>query len=170
MAATADLWVYNAENVCVSFFYKVTSIFHLRGGEIKKKFFWDYLGYMVLIVVLLWLFPLWLWVAGTHQGPSGPSVPMCAQEQSAHCTAICAEAHKMQCTEIGNWMGVQISAQGPSVLIFPQSTCLLPLDHCLSHHLSSLTRTWSLQPRWTRWRCNNFTFQVLVMFYKPCFS
>ena len=73
----------------------------------------------------------------------------------------------MQCTEIGNWMGVQISAQGPSVLIFPQSTCLLPLDHCLSHHLSSLTRTWSLQPRWTRWRCNNFTFQVLFMLFLP---
>ena len=39
MVASADLWVYNAENLCVSFFYQVTSIFHLRGGEIKKKFF-----------------------------------------------------------------------------------------------------------------------------------
>ena len=39
MVATTDLWVYNAENLCVSFFYQVTSIFHLRGGEIKKKFF-----------------------------------------------------------------------------------------------------------------------------------
>ena len=35
MAATADLWVYNAENFCVSFFNQVTSIFHLRGGKIK---------------------------------------------------------------------------------------------------------------------------------------
>ena len=39
VVATADLWVYNAENLCVSFFYQVTSIFHLRGGEIKKSFF-----------------------------------------------------------------------------------------------------------------------------------
>ena len=39
MVATADLWVYNAENFCVSFFNQVTSIFHLRGGKIKKKFF-----------------------------------------------------------------------------------------------------------------------------------
>ena len=37
--ATADLWVYNAENLCVSFFYQVTFIFHLRGGKIQKKFF-----------------------------------------------------------------------------------------------------------------------------------
>ena len=42
MVATADLWVYNAENFCVSFFNQVTSIFHLRGGKIKKKF-WAYL-------------------------------------------------------------------------------------------------------------------------------
>ena len=32
---------------------------------------------------------------------------------------------------------------------------------------SLLTRTWSLQPRWTRWRCNNFTFQVLFMLFLP---
>ena len=38
VVATADLWVYNAENFCVSFFYQVTSIFHLRRGEIKKNF------------------------------------------------------------------------------------------------------------------------------------
>ena len=37
--ATTDLWVYNAENLCVSFFYQVTFIFHLRGGKIQKKFF-----------------------------------------------------------------------------------------------------------------------------------
>ena len=92
---------------------------------------------------------------------------MCAQEQSAHCTATCAQAHKMHCTEIGSWMGVQISAQGPSVLIFPQSTCLLPFDHCLIHHLFSIYRTWSLQPRWTRCRCNNFAFQVLVVLFLP---
>ena len=36
--ARADLWVYNAENFCVSFFYQVTSIFHLRRGGIKKNF------------------------------------------------------------------------------------------------------------------------------------
>ena len=43
MVATADLWVYNAENFCVSFFNQVTSIFHLRGGKIRKSFFWAYL-------------------------------------------------------------------------------------------------------------------------------
>ena len=37
--ATADLWVHNAENYCVSFFNQVIFIFHLRGGEIKKSFF-----------------------------------------------------------------------------------------------------------------------------------
>ena len=37
--ATTDLWVYNAENLCVSFFYQVTFIFHLRGGKNKKKKF-----------------------------------------------------------------------------------------------------------------------------------
>ena len=46
MVATADLWVYNAENFCVSSFNQVTSliahacIFHLRVGKIQKKFFW----------------------------------------------------------------------------------------------------------------------------------
>ena len=49
MVATADLWVYNAENCCVSFSYQVTSIFHLRGGKIKKKFFWAYLLGMIKI-------------------------------------------------------------------------------------------------------------------------
>ena len=35
--ATADLWVYNAENLCVSFFYQVASLFTYEGGgEIKK--------------------------------------------------------------------------------------------------------------------------------------
>ena len=41
---TMKNWVYNAENFCVSFFNQVASIFHLRGGEIKKKsFFGPYL-------------------------------------------------------------------------------------------------------------------------------
>ena len=48
VVATADLWVYNAENFCVSFFNQVTSIFHLQGGKIKKKFFWAYLMYMIM--------------------------------------------------------------------------------------------------------------------------
>ena len=39
MVATADLWVYNAENFCVSFFNQVASTFHLRGGKIKKNVF-----------------------------------------------------------------------------------------------------------------------------------
>ena len=39
MVATADLWVYNAEHFCVPFFNQDTSIFHLRGGKIKKCFF-----------------------------------------------------------------------------------------------------------------------------------
>ena len=39
MVATADLWVYNAEHLCVSFFYQVASIRHLGGGKIKKSFF-----------------------------------------------------------------------------------------------------------------------------------
>ena len=49
MVATADLWVYNAEKILslfflyFSFFNQVTSIFHLRGGEIKKN--WAYLAY-----------------------------------------------------------------------------------------------------------------------------
>ena len=37
MVAGADLWVYNAENLCVSIFNQVASIFHLRGGKIKKQ-------------------------------------------------------------------------------------------------------------------------------------
>ena len=45
MVATADLLVYNAEKILslfflyFSFFNQVTSIFHLRGGEIKQKVF-----------------------------------------------------------------------------------------------------------------------------------
>ena len=35
--ATAGLWVYNAENLCVSFFNRVVSKFHLEGGGNKKK-------------------------------------------------------------------------------------------------------------------------------------
>ena len=38
MAGT-DIWVYNAENFCVSVFNQVSPIFHLRGGKIKKKVF-----------------------------------------------------------------------------------------------------------------------------------
>ena len=53
MVATADLWVYNAEIFCVSFFNQVTSIFHLRGGEIKKKFFCLPSAY-VCITVAVW--------------------------------------------------------------------------------------------------------------------
>ena len=51
MVATADLLVYNAEKILslfflyFSFFNQVTSIFHLRGGKIKKSFFWAYLAY-----------------------------------------------------------------------------------------------------------------------------
>ena len=50
MVATADLLVYNAEKILslfflyFSFFNQVTSIFHLRGGKIKKKN-WAYLAY-----------------------------------------------------------------------------------------------------------------------------
>ena len=44
MVARADLWVYDAENFCVSFFNQVASIFHLQG---EKKFFWAYLLNMV---------------------------------------------------------------------------------------------------------------------------
>ena len=36
VVAGTDLWVYNAENLSVSFFNQVASIFHL-GGENKKK-------------------------------------------------------------------------------------------------------------------------------------
>ena len=43
VVATADLWVYNTENFSVSLFNQVTSIFHLGGGKINKKFFWAYL-------------------------------------------------------------------------------------------------------------------------------
>ena len=48
MVATADLWVYNAENLCVSFFNQVASIFHLEGEEIKKSF----LGLPILYTIL----------------------------------------------------------------------------------------------------------------------
>ena len=37
VVAGTDLWVYNAENLCVSFFNQVASIFCLLGKEIKKK-------------------------------------------------------------------------------------------------------------------------------------
>ena len=53
MVARADLWVYNAENLCVSFFYQVTSIFHLRGGKINKRYFWAYL----MMIITKW----WWW-------------------------------------------------------------------------------------------------------------
>ena len=39
VVARTDLWVYNAENLCVSFFNQVAYIFHLRGGKIKKVYF-----------------------------------------------------------------------------------------------------------------------------------
>ena len=42
-----------------------------------------------------------------------------------------------------------------------------PLASFLSTTASSITRTWSLQPRWTRCRCNDSTFQVLVMLFLP---
>ena len=44
MVAGVDLWVYNAEIFCVSFLNQVASIFHLRGGEIKNKFFLAHLS------------------------------------------------------------------------------------------------------------------------------
>ena len=37
VVARANLWVYDAENLCVTFFNQFASIFHLRGGEIKKN-------------------------------------------------------------------------------------------------------------------------------------
>ena len=39
VATRTDLWVYNAENLCVSFFNQLASIFHLGEGEIKKENF-----------------------------------------------------------------------------------------------------------------------------------
>ena len=62
MVATADLWVYNAEKflslIFIFFiFNQVTSIFHLRGGEIKKEVFLAYLVYMCVVVcitVVVW--------------------------------------------------------------------------------------------------------------------
>ena len=36
--AQTNLRVYNAEHLCVSFFYQVASIRHLGGGKIKKVF------------------------------------------------------------------------------------------------------------------------------------
>ena len=46
--AGADVWVYNAEIFCVSFFNQVAFIFHLRGGagESKKVFFGLHNDYM----------------------------------------------------------------------------------------------------------------------------
>ena len=43
--------LYNAENFCVSFFNQVTSIFHLWGRKIKKKFFFGP-TYWTLILLL----------------------------------------------------------------------------------------------------------------------
>ena len=40
--AGADLWVYNAENLFVSFLTKLHP-FHLGEGELKQKGFWSYL-------------------------------------------------------------------------------------------------------------------------------
>ena len=39
MVATTDLWVYNAENLCVSFFLPSYIHFSLTRGENKKKVF-----------------------------------------------------------------------------------------------------------------------------------
>ena len=43
MVTTADLWVYNAENFCVTFFTKLHPFFAYEGGKSKKSFFWAYL-------------------------------------------------------------------------------------------------------------------------------
>ena len=43
MVATTDLWVYNAENLCESFFLPSYIHFSLTRGKIKKSFFWAYL-------------------------------------------------------------------------------------------------------------------------------
>ena len=46
MVAGTDLWVYNAENLSVSFFNQVASIFHLAGENKKnglpnaQRYFW----------------------------------------------------------------------------------------------------------------------------------
>ena len=61
-----------------------------------------------------------------------------------------------------------VHAQRPSVLIFPQSTCLLPFVHCLFHHLSSISRTWSLQPRWTR--CIHVGAIISLFRFWSCYS
>ena len=49
VVATANLWVYNAENFCVSFFNQFASIFTYEGGKSKKKF----LAYLMIRVTLL---------------------------------------------------------------------------------------------------------------------
>ena len=46
VVAGADLWVYNADNLCVSFFNQVASIFHLGGG--KKKIVPAYYARVIL--------------------------------------------------------------------------------------------------------------------------
>ena len=61
MVATADVLVYNAEKILslfflyFSFFNQVTSIFHLRGGEIKKKVFLGLPTADVLLRLLSWI-------------------------------------------------------------------------------------------------------------------
>ena len=48
VVAWLHLWVYNTENLCVSFFNQVASIFHLGGKEMKKRF----LGLPILYTIL----------------------------------------------------------------------------------------------------------------------
>ena len=81
MVATADLWVYNAENFCVSFFNQVTSIFHLRGEKkkiwglpnvhnLKKQFKFQIIGILEEIHSFYWpKMHLWKGDKKIGQGP-----------------------------------------------------------------------------------------------------
>ena len=107
MVATADLWVYNAENFCVSFFNQVTSIFHLRGGKIKKKVF---LGL--------------------------PNVHNLKKQFKFQIIGILEEIHSFYWPKMHLWKGDKKIGQGPPPLIWTKSKSTADFfsGNCLLHH------------------------------------
>ena len=70
MVARTDLWVYNAENLCVSFFNQVASIFYLGGGKIKR------IGaYLIIIIIsiIITIFDIVIIIVNRYSGISSTS-------------------------------------------------------------------------------------------------
>ena len=124
-----------------SFFNQVTSIFHLRGGKIKKKFFfwlprvhgprpWLWCCFDYFHYDFGWLERTRRLLDLLFQYVPKNNLRIVQQHVLKHTSCIAQKSAVV-------WICKSVHAQGPSVLIFPQSTCLLPFVHCLFHHLSS---------------------------------